>query len=278
MDFICAKLKPKRRNEYRKVLSTDKLVFPDFDLSSISVTPYQPGTLLEEDAIFSVSNARMHTFANDLLKTSYETKDFDAITRAEFSQIDFLFVFRKNTPFILFQNVSKTRLIAKKGIIRLGESFEYRDDLEEITIRNIPDAVYDKSTDTLYFHKLESITGIFTGIDQLYREATQEETVSFLSEDFISLKDGFSAARVKTANRKRIAMAVDTLNKLNLDQRRQMLYYIGEYCPDLQTADSRFEISSEQNLKMLLYGIEQRFYTTLIGDEKRLANSVISLS
>ena len=43
-------------------------------------------------------------------------------------------------------------------------------------------------------------------------------------------------------------------------------------------ADFKFEISSEQNLKMLLYGIEQRFYTTLIGDEKRLANSVISLT
>ena len=31
-------------------------------------------------------------------------------------------------------------------------------------------------------------------------------------------------------------------------------------------------------LKMLLYGIEQRFYTTPVGGEKRLANSVITLN
>ncbi len=160
----------------------------------------------------------------------------------------------------------------------MGESFVYRDDWEEITIRDTPDAIYDKSTDRLYFHKLESITGIFTGVDQLYKEATQEETEAFLHEDFISLKDSFAADKVKTANRKRIALAAETLKKLNPDQRKKMAKYIGEYCPDLKTADSKFEISSEQNLKMLLYGIEQRFYTTLIGDEKRLANSVISLS
>lgn len=278
MDYICTKLTPKGRNDYRKILSSDKLVFPQFDLTSISVTPYQPGTVLEEDALFSVANAKSQAFAVDLMQKAYKTQDFDAIKRPELHQIDYLFVLRENSPFIFFQNNSRTKLVAKKRIYFMGESFVYRDDWEEITIRDTPDAVYDRTTDTLYFQKLESVTGIFAGIDQLYKEATQEETEAFLSEDFISLKDGFSAEKVKTANRKRIALATETLKKLNQDQRKQMSDYIGEYCPDLKTADSKFEIGSEQNLKMLLYGIEQRFYTTLIGDEKRLANSVISLS
>ena len=34
---------------------------------------------------------------------------------------------------------------------------------------------------------------------------------------------------------------------------------------------------SEKELKELIYGIEQRYYTTEIGNEKRLANSVIKL-
>lgn len=38
-----------------------------------------------------------------------------------------------------------------------------------------------------------------------------------------------------------------------------------------------FEVGSEDELKMLLYGIEQRFYTTVVGGEKRIANSVIPL-
>lgn len=277
MDYICAKLNPKSRNDYRKILSSDKLVFPQFDLTSISVSPYQPGTVLEEDALFSISNAKSQAFAVDMMQESYKSQDFDVIKRSELSRMDYLFVLRENSSFIFFQNIPRTKLVAKKRIYLMGESFVYRDDWEEITIRDTPDAVYDSATDTLYFQKLESVTGIFAGIDQLYKEATQEETEAFLGEDFISLKDGFSAEKVKTANRKRIALAAETLKKLNLDQRKRMADYIGEYCPDLKTEDSKFEIGSEQNLKMLLYGIEQRFYTTLIGDEKRLANSVISL-
>lgn len=53
--------------------------------------------------------------------------------------------------------------------------------------------------------------------------------------------------------------------------------YIGEYCPSLKTPDNKFAVNSEDELKLLLYGIEQRFYTTLVGGERRLANSVIPL-
>ena len=38
-----------------------------------------------------------------------------------------------------------------------------------------------------------------------------------------------------------------------------------------------FTIESENDLKSLLYGIEQRYYTTLLGNEKRLANSVTTI-
>lgn len=282
MDFICAKLYAKlyskNKIEYRKLLSSDKLVYPDFDLQSISVIPYQCGTILDEEELFYVSNAKEQDFSIDLMKKSYKTQDFEAIVRPEFLQIDFLFVLRQECRFIFFQNVSRTRHITKKRLFRIGENFTFQDDCDEIIIRDTPDAVYDQESDTLYFHKLESVTGLFKGIDQLYREATQEDTEAFLREDFIVLKDDYSAEKVKTANRKRIALASETLKKLSTDQRKQMAGYIGDYCPGLMTENSQFEIRSEQDLKMLLYGIEQRFYTTPIGDEKRLANSVISLS
>ena len=37
------------------------------------------------------------------------------------------------------------------------------------------------------------------------------------------------------------------------------------------------DIGSEENLKQLMYGIEQRYYTTPIGNEKRLANSITTI-
>ena len=74
----------------------------------------------------------------------------------------------------------------------------------------------------LYFRRLESITGIFRGIDQLYKEATDEETTQFLSSGFIQLKDEYSASKVKTANRKRIALAQKTLADLDDDSRNNI--------------------------------------------------------
>jgi hypothetical protein len=38
-----------------------------------------------------------------------------------------------------------------------------------------------------------------------------------------------------------------------------------------------FKIATEEDLKALLYGIEQRYFTTPVGNERRLANSIISL-
>ena len=38
-----------------------------------------------------------------------------------------------------------------------------------------------------------------------------------------------------------------------------------------------FHVESEDDLKKLLYGIEQRYYTTKVGNEKRLANSITTV-
>ena len=59
-----------------------------------------------------------------------------------------------------------------------------------------------------------------------------------------------------------------------------MLSYIESYCEVKLTYDKenkKFEVATDDDLKLLLYGIEQRFYTTPIGQEKRLANSVMRL-
>ena len=173
--------------------------------------------------------------------------------------------------------MSKSKLVSKKKIGSFGEGFQYQSNCEEIIINDYPDAVYCKNTDTLYFKKLEPIVGIFKGIDELYREATDGETEEFLQNDFVVLRNEYDASKVKTANRKRIALAMKTLSALNTEEKRNIFQYIGEYCPDLRTENNAFLVGSEDELKMVLFGIEQRFYTTPVGDEKRIANSVIPM-
>lgn len=276
MKNICVKLSQRENKKYRKMLSSEETIFPEFDPENTSTLPYTPGATLQDDEWFCITNAKDKEYSIDLLSKPFSTADLDSLTRAEFDKIDYLFVI--GDKFIFFQKVSKSKLVSQKRIVHFGEEFTYKTDCAEIVIRDLPDAIYDKTTDSLYFRRLESITGVFRGIDMLYREATQEETDSFLANDFISLKDNYSSSKVKTANRKRIALAAKILSELDESDRRNIFKYIGDYCPDLKASESSFEVGSENELKMLLYGIAQRFYTTPVGREKRLANSVIALN
>ncbi len=274
MQTICVKLRiPGNSIKYRTLATTREEVFPDISACVASTCPYAPGAILDDDEWFRIESASRQAFAIDLLKGTYETPDFDAITRDDFSKIDFLFFIREGNVF--FQNISKARLVKKKGFINIGGLYEYKSGLEEIVVNDLPDAIFCASSDTLYFRRLESITSIFKGIDQLYREATDEETERFLQSDFIALKGGYSTDSVKTANRKRIALAIKTISELQPNDKQNIFSYIGEYCPDLKATESSFSIGSEDELKMLLFGIEQRFYTTPVGGEQRIANSVV---
>ena len=185
MKNICVRIRQQGGPKYRKMLSSDESIFPEFDPKNISTLQYTPGATLQDDDWFCITNARGKEYSTELLSEAFSTADFDALTRTEFDKIDYLFVI--DDSFTFFQNVSKLKLISQKRIIHFGEEFTYRTDCAEIVVKDLPDAVYDKGTDNLYFRRLESITGIFKGIDLLYREATQEETDAFLANDFISL-------------------------------------------------------------------------------------------
>lgn len=278
MNYLIAKLRMKGNDcKYRKILATNKMVYPAYTDIVTSSSPYSPDNqVLDDGEWYTIGACSDWIFALDIMKEEMESVDFASLTSEEYKNIDFLFTMDGEALF--FQNVGKSRLVSKKGIMCFGEKYEYHDNCKEIIINEKPDAIYIKATDSLYFRNLSSITGIFKGIDQLYREATEEETSSFLNEDFICLTDGFAVEKVKTANRKRIAVAKDILNRLSAGDRSQIFSYIGDYCPDLKTPDNTFKVGSEDQLKMVLYGIEQRFYTTPVGGEKRIANSVIALS
>ena len=276
MNTICVKLRMREHtNKYRKMLSTNENIFSEISELIVTSQPYTPGGLLEDGEWFKIINASQQFYAGDIISKDIETVDFDSLSKADFSKIDFLFVINEST--IYFQNVSKSKLVSKKKIGSFGEGFQYQGNCEEIIINDYPDAVYCKNTDTLYFKKLEPIVGIFKGIDELYREATDGETEQFLQNDFVVLRNEYDASKVKTANRKRIALAMKTLSALNTEEKTNIFQYIGEYCPDLKTENNAFLVGSEDELKMVLFGIEQRFYTTPVGDEKRIANSVIPI-
>lgn len=236
---------------------------------------YNSDYKLEDDEWFAVTEFSEKEYCIEFLTTRFISTDYNQLARAEYTNVEYLVAYQ--TGVYCFQKLSSSQIIRKKYF-----SISDQPDLVDspiIVINQVPDAIYVKDDDTLYFKRLPAITTIFKGIYELYKEATQEETEEFLQNDFINLDESFTADSVKKANRKRIAMAQETLKKFKPREKKQIFSYIREYCADLEfdENDENFSISNEDDLKKLLYGIEQRYYTTRIGNEKRLANSITTV-
>ncbi|AKL95766.1 hypothetical protein CACET_c23200 [Clostridium aceticum] len=276
MNHVIAKLRLRKGSEsskLKKVLSNVTLYTLPNDLANNIV--YDPGTILDEGEWFSISEFSQKPFFLQFLADYTDSVAYEQLEVNQISNIDYICTC-ENANVFYFQRITKTQLLEKK-VITIGDQFRYNANSKNIVVNDTADAIYVKEDDTLYFKKLSAITGIFKGIDQLFREATTAETETFLAKDFIRLENNFSANDVKQANRKRIALAMATLNNFDDEQKNTVFDTVKEYCPQLVADDNTFKIETENDLTLLLYGIDQRFYTTPDGKEKRIANSVIRL-
>ncbi|MVX63112.1 hypothetical protein GKZ28_05290 [Clostridium chromiireducens] len=277
MNHVIAKLRLRQGSEsskFRKLLSNITLYSLPNDLTNNVV--YDPATILDEGEWFSIGNFSQKTFFLQFLSEYTDSVAYSQIEPTQISNIDFMCTCQNRNEFY-FQKVTKSQLLEKK-VITIGDRFEYNPNSKNIVIHDTADAIYLKNNDTLFFKKLSAITGIFKGIDQLFREATTAETEAFLDKDFINLQEDFCADSVKQPNRKRIALAMEALNNFDENQKNIVFNSVKEYCPQLVAEDNTFSIKTENDLTLLLYGIDQRFYTTPDGKEKRIANSVITLN
>ncbi|WP_349975801.1 ATP F0F1 synthase synthase [Pseudomonas sp. WHRI 8519] len=273
MDFVLAKIKRAQKHPIVKVLSDNKL-YEEVIIDAAACVPYDPDHNLDEESWFVIPKFSQKDFCIDLLKHPFDSKNHIDLKKSQFDKIAWLCSVQNESFY--FQKVTPSLLMRRKSII-FGEVAELDDGQVRVVVNQTPDAIYLPKIDSLVFKNLAAISNIFKGIDLLFKEATQQEVENFLKEPFIELSNDFNASRVSTPNRKRIGLAMATLAALPPKQRAAMVGYIDDYCTghlNFDKAKGIFDIGSDHQLKLLIYGIEQRFYTTLFGNQKRLANSV----
>lgn len=276
MDQILARVKGLRKLPYFKLISEQSL----FDAVVVDLNaciPYNPDHNLDEDSWFKIEAFSQKTFCIGLLKKVFDSKDYHDLTKDNFSKITYLFSVQGDDFY--FQKITPSLFVKRKTLV-FGEAAELEKSQTRLVINALPDAVYFKAADTLIFKSLATISSIFKGIDELYKEATKEEVEQFLDESFIELSNDYGVEKVSKPNRKRIGLAMKTLESMSADDKANMLEYIDGYCEQKLKFDQqnkKFEISTDEDLKLLVYGIEQRFYTTPFGKEKRCANSVTTM-
>lgn len=260
----------KRTSDFVKVLTNNQIYnLPDLTQS----LNYNHEYALQEGEWFKIQNFSEKDFCIDFLKIPFNSVEYNNIDKVNDLNIKFLCFVDGN--YYYFQKVSPKKVIHKKYIYFDGEP---RIAVNEpiIEINELPDAIYYKENDTLYFKYLTTLVTIFKGINDLYREASIGEIEAFFTNDFIHLEGEYNAHSVKIPNSKRIALAKDTLATYLPEEKTQMYSYIREYCQDLEFDDQQqfFKIGSEEHLKKILWGIEQRYFKTAIKQEKKVATAV----
>jgi len=272
MNDIFAKIQSRNEPGIYKAISGKQLFVP-LNIPDECKINYDPAHKLDDDCWFVISDFSTHKFFLDILKDNFTSLDYNQLPKKEFEKISFIFSVQDGDFY--FQKITKGRIINKTRLIAFGESAKMQEINNSLQINDFPDAVYFKKEDALLFRSLERISSIFKGIESLYREATDEETKKFLGNSFIALADDYNIDKVKKLNRKRIAMAIDKIKEITEKDKEMLLSYIAEYCKTLKfdKENLRFTISNEGDLKSLLDGLSENYYTTEISKERRRSNS-----
>jgi len=269
MNHLLAKTSGRNGDFYKLISDTNIFELPD---SVTSSTSYNADYNLDEDEWFAVENFSEQDYCIPILQRDFNSTDYNRLPALNNSFIGFLTFYNSDENNYYFQKVNKRHIISARMFSLTN--LEMVNENKVLVINEDPDAIYVKSNDKFYFKNISKLTTIFKGIDTLFKEATDAETESFLEHSFLNLGEDFDHTKVKTANRKRIALVTEKLSNLNESQKQQIFNYIGDYNSDLVFDNGTFDITNEEELKQLLYGIDERYYTTAVSNEKRLANSV----
>ena len=272
MDFLFVKTKGKR-GSFCKVLS-DQQVYCDIP-SFEDNRPYNDEVRLLENQWFVLANFSQKEYAPSLVKDEFNAAQWSQIDRENYERIDYIVAVQDDGNQLIFQNITSSLIYKRQNWLSLDDQPSLLNKAHLLVIHDQADAYYQRNNDCLYFQRLSSITNIFPGINELYNEATDDEVDLVLSLPILNVVPDFTKDKVKTANRRKIREALDMYNQYNNQQKEQLPLYMQKYCPRLSfdRVSGRFDIIDEKTLTLLLNGLCQRYYTTEISQEKKVALS-----
>ena len=254
------------------------VVIPDSTEALIPFHPreavaYTPERLLEPGECFKIERFSEQDFCLDFLG---KDKLFGIIDfpKWETSSQKIEYILNTDGRTFYFQKFVPSQIVRKNWLSIGGEpKLEKSGNL--IVINPYAHAFYKKEEDILYFRKLDDLKKIFDGIEILYRDATQAEVDVFLSNSLFSIKD-YDKDEMGILNLKRLASVKDKLGQVS--DKKEFCQSLKLYCNDIQIQNGdTIVLKTDNDLKNVLYHLDERFYTTPISKEKRLANSIIKI-
>lgn len=213
-------------------------------------------------------------------------KDFDvaelvSLTKEQYtsSQIEYIAYYFEHRYYI--QNFSKGNFLKKKWFSWNGDSVSYQEEDGLIYVNPMPNCIYDNKKHCIYFTDISKAYSLFNSLKLDYRAATDDETTQMLKSDIIQTDKGFNVKKVGVSNRKRISSILNKYSQYDLGKKNMLRDYIKGIVGDklrYNESTKKFVVENDLQLKILLYGIQQRFYQPPLEEEVQVATATTSLS
>ncbi|TXL02637.1 hypothetical protein BMR07_17360 [Methylococcaceae bacterium CS1] len=272
MTEIFAKIK----NEYKNILSQSENVVDDFDVNVNNINEiefslcYKP----DDDEWFKIKMFSKKKYFIEQCTDNFSSASINQIDNDDYTDISCIIISQdsNSTKKKYFQRITPRCFVDQTVLFLVGDPKVVKNK-KQIEINRKSDAVYLADTDTLYFKKIATIKEIFPGIEEIEREATQDEQNAFLENACISIS-ALKKTSIGVQNRHRIANMEKEYNALS-DEKKEKLITEAKKKTGVNFKDGCFVIKSETDLKKVLYALHQRYYDADCYEEKRLANSIM---
>lgn len=261
-----------------KVLSKVEAIYEPGLLNFEHNCEFAEGAELDDDEWFKLERFNEKPYFLPLLGEDIAAAQFNQLPEDKYADISYLMAVQDNGNTFCFQRLT-SQSVLKKKLLSFSQAPEIRKPEKTILMEDLPHAVYMKDEHCLYFKRLSTITSVFPGVDDLYREATQEETESFMASSFMESEGQIDLDKISSANRKRLHAAAEKLAHLTPKQQNRILDYIHKYKSDIpyNEATKKYSITNNTELQFFLWGIEERYFSTITKREKRVARSILKL-
>ena len=215
-----------------------------------------------------------------LLDSDFDVAELEGISKDQFEEycMEFIAYYYNHRYYI--QKFTRGNYLKKKWFAWNGDAVEYCEQEGLVYVNPVPNCIYDNQEHRMYFKDISKAYSVFDNLKVDYRTATNDETTQMLESDIIQAVD-FDASNVGVSNRKRITSVLSKYNEYPQDKKLTLKQYIRDKVGDNLQYDEvagKFVVRNDTQLRLLLYGIQQRLYQQPLVEETQVATASTSLS
>lgn len=213
-----------------------------------------------------------------LLAQQINAADLESLDRQQYDNIEFIAFFDQGRYYM--QKITRGNYLKKKWFSWDGDILKYQEDEDIIYINPVPNCIYDTNTRAIYFMDIAKAYGIFSNLKLDYKAATDDEANRFLQSDIVDAQT-LPIEKVGVSNRKRITSILTKYEAYTPNEKATLKEYIKKSVGanlDFDDNAKKFVVNTDTQLRLLLYGIQQRFYMPPLEDEVQVATSSTRIS